>query len=408
MLYSTNQQEALELTVEESNPDAISFYYDYRPPSITISLRPCPWGFTLQHNPPYCDCDPQLVRYDISCNINKQTIQRKPPVWIGYYSAQLNNSHLAGAAKCTESDEEECRGVVVHHNCPYDHCKNMIMDISVNSTNEQCQFNRTGILCGACPHGLSTVLGSSMCLPCSNLYLLLLIPFALAGLLLVFFLTACNLTVSEGTINGLIFYANIVQFHDAIFFRKHIPVLTDVLKLFIAWINLDLGFETCFYNGMDAYGQTWLQFAFPIYIWMIAGLIITLSRRFTTVAKLMGKNAVQVLATLFLLSFAKLERTIFTALSRTTLLYPDGYEKVVWSPDGNVAYLHGMHILLFITALLIGMIALPLVLVLTFIPCLQKKSGTPLLFWVTRLKPLFDAYTGPYKNTFRFWTDYCC
>ena len=95
---------------------------------------------------------------------------------------------------------------------------------------------------------------------------------------------------------------------------------------------------------------------------------------------------------------------IFTALSRTTLLYPDGYEKVVWSPDGNVAYLHGMHILLFITALLIGMIALPLVLVLTFIPCLQKKSDTPLLFWVTRLKPLFDAYTGPYKNTFRFWT----
>ena len=127
MLYSTNQQEALELTVEESNPDAISFYYDYRPPSITISLRPCPWGFTLQHNPPYCDCDPQLVRYDISCNINKQTIQRKPPVWIGYYSAQLNNSHLAGAAKCTESDEEECRGVVVHRNCPYDHCKNMII-----------------------------------------------------------------------------------------------------------------------------------------------------------------------------------------------------------------------------------------------------------------------------------------
>lgn len=109
------------------------------------------------------------------------------------------------------------------------------------------------------------------------------------------------------------FYGNIVQFNCAIFFQgKHIPGLTDVLIAFIAWLNIDLGIETYFYNGMDAYGQTWLQFAFPINIWMIAGLIITVSRRFTTAAKLMGKNAVKVLATLFLLSFAKLECTIFT------------------------------------------------------------------------------------------------
>ena len=30
---------------------------------------------------------------------------------------------------------------------------------------------------------------------------------------------------------------------------------------------LDLGIETCFYDGMDAYVKTWLQFVCPIYIW---------------------------------------------------------------------------------------------------------------------------------------------
>ena len=43
---------------------------------------------------------------------------------------------------------------------------------------------------------------------------------------------------------------------------------------FIAWLNLDLGIETCLYDGMDAYAKTWLQFLFPAYIWTIVIIII--------------------------------------------------------------------------------------------------------------------------------------
>jgi len=39
-----------------------------------------------------------------------------------------------------------------------------------------------------------------------------------AGLGLVFLLFACNLTVTEGTLNGLIFYANIVWINRSIYF----------------------------------------------------------------------------------------------------------------------------------------------------------------------------------------------
>ena len=43
---------------------------------------------------------------------------------------------------------------------------------------------------------------------------------------------------------------------------------TDAFSIFIAWLNLDFGIETCFYDGMDAYSKTWLQFVFPLYIWV--------------------------------------------------------------------------------------------------------------------------------------------
>ena len=49
--------------IEQSSLSTSSLYYDYHPPSIIIPLCHCPWGVPLQHNPPYCDCDPQLVRH---------------------------------------------------------------------------------------------------------------------------------------------------------------------------------------------------------------------------------------------------------------------------------------------------------------------------------------------------------
>ena len=158
-----------------------------------------------------------------------------------------------------------------------------------------------------CKSNLSLAIGTSQC---TNIYLTLLLPFALAGLMLVLFLIICNLTVSMGTINGLIFYANIVRANHAFFFTtpttSALKVFQQVHAVFIAWLNLDFGIETCFINSMDAYIRTWLQFAFPFYIWMIVGVIIYLSRCSTTIVKLVGSSAVSVLATLFLLSYRKL------------------------------------------------------------------------------------------------------
>ena len=234
--------------------------------------------------------------------------------------------------------------------------------------------------------------------------LLAIIPSGLlAGLVLITVLMILNLTVSVGTINGLIFYANIIQAQHASFF---IPDTSNLfLSKFIALLNLDLGTESCLYNGLDSYVEIWLQFCFPLYIWLLVTAIIFSSHYSTRISKLSSKNTVQVLATLFLLSYTKLLRLVVDVVSFTTITYPDGYVKAVWFYDGNIDYLRGKHIPLFIaTLLLIVLLSVPYTLSLVSIQLLYKISHYNAMFWVQRLKPLIDAYTGPYRANHRYWT----
>ena len=106
---------------------------------------------------------------------------------------------------------------------------------------------------------------------CFNSYLLFILPFAVAGLLLVVVLFALNLTVTEGSINGLIFYANVLSMSNAVQFSEK---GSRYLYTFHAWLNLDLGIPTCLFDGMDGYSETWLEFVFPAYLLMIIIAII--------------------------------------------------------------------------------------------------------------------------------------
>ena len=234
--------------------------------------------------------------------------------------------------------------LVASQYCPINYCNRQDINVTLVKPDSQCINNHSGILCGACQPGLNVVLGSERCLSCSNKYLTLLIPFTLAGPVLVGFITLLDLAVSQGTTNGLIFYANAIQAGQYIFLPWR---STHILFIFIAWFNLDLSIETCFFEGLDAYYKTWLQFLFPLYIWSISGLIIILSKYSRRIAKVMGNNSVPVLATLFLLSYAKLLRIIISALSYTVLYTSVGHKRV-WSADGNVDYILGPKAYVFI------------------------------------------------------------
>ena len=111
------------------------------------------------------------------------------------------------------------------------------------------------------------------------------------------------------------------------------------------------------------------------------------------------------LATLFLIAYAKLLRLIIEVFSFTTLTYPDGYKKTVWLIDGNVDFLKGKHIPLFIVTVGFVLLSLPYTIILLTIQFLYKISHYRVMFWVQRLKPFFDAYTEPYRrDNHRYWT----
>ena len=354
--------------------------------SLKLTILPCPQGFQLDSSLK-CDCTDYLLSIvpGITCNTTTNLITVPTGVWIGNYT----DGKLAA-----------------HVNCPLDYC-NAGSSINLVQPNLQCTNNRSGVLCGACNTELSLTFGTARCVDsCSNYYLFLIFPLVLAGVLLVFLLLKCNLTVSVGTTNALVFYANIIHFNRTIFFpQNNANKFTRVLAVFIAWLNLDLGIDTCLHKGMTAYGNTWMQFVFPMYIWVLTLIITYTSRYSVTISKLIGRNSVHVLATLFLLSYAKLLRTVIAAVSPITIRDESGNTHLVWLMDGNVPFLSGKHAALFSMALMTVLhYLLPLTLLTLLAPLLQARTHHLLLRWVVRIKPLLDAYQGPYKDKYRYWT----
>ena len=361
--------------------------------TVGMYILPCPPGFQLSETQPICICAEQLQQFTNTCLIDNATVLRAQDdeFWVGY---------------------NESRGLILHPHCPFDYCTSKEVYLAVDDSDKQCNYNRSGLLCGTCSENLSLALGSSRCLQCSNSYLSLLVAFALAGIVLVLLLLVLRLTVAAGTINGLIFYANVVAVNSASFFQPqstNVPkvLIAKVLTVFIAWLNLDLGIETCFYNGMDAYVKTWLQFAFPLYVWVLVGMIIIGSYYSGRLAKVFGSNPVAILATLFLLSYAKLLRTIIAALSYTSLQYANNSQIAVWLYDGNIKYLSGKHLPLFTVAMVcLIFLVLPYTMLLIFGQWLQAKSALKIFSCINSryVKPFVDAYHAPYNDQHRYWT----
>ena len=354
---------------------------------VHVLILQCPPGFELNKAEPrpVCNCAQRLKRFTERCRLTDKDIDRESEFWVGY------------------THDNASDGLILHPHCPFDYCTTDKMYIAVDDSDEQCSSNRRGLLCGKCVQNFSLALGTNRCLQCSNNYLWLIMAFAFAGVALVLLLLVLRLTVAVGTMNGLIFYANIIAINSATFFRPH----TNVLTVFIAWLNLDLGIETCFYDGMDAYTKAWLQFVFPLYVWALIGIIILISHYSSKIATILGSNPIAVLATLFLLSYAKFLRTIIVALSFTALEYPNNRQISVWLYDANITYFSKKHVPLFITALVsLIILFLPYTVFLIFSQWLRSKSGRyKICSWVNnyRVLPFLEAYHAPYTDKHRYW-----
>ena len=332
--------------------------------TITVMLGPCGPGFMLSNDSrglPTCICSNFLASFGVSCDVDLGIVNRTDTTgWIGL----LQNGAEALATTC-----------------PLDYCNSKDRAINLQSPNSICNGGREGVLCGRCPAGQSMVFGSTECHLCSDVWLITLGMYAVMGVVLIVVLFVLNLTVTQGTIYGLIFYANIIVVNSTVFFGG---LNLKFLQVIISFIILDLGFPLCFYNGMDDAAKMGLQFAFPTYLLFLIIIFIVVCRHCISShpqqpsTKLLGKlrkftlqKAVNVLATLVYLSYFKLVRAVIDILSYTAINVQNGASVQVWFYDGNIQYLHGVHTILFVFAIATSILfIIPYTVALTIIPLL--------------------------------------
>ena len=371
------------------------------PTIIHVKLLPCEPGFTLMPDVSTsglkCDCSQFFTSLGVACDISDGTVTRSKTNWIGVY----NNTDPALA-----------------ETCPKDYCNAAIRNLSPARPGYLCNGGRTGIICGHCHGNLSVIFGSSKYQECSDMWLTTLVMFAVSGVILVAALFFLNLTITQGTLYGLIFYANIIQVNTSIFFNQS---TLNPLQVIVSFVNLDLGLPMCFYNGMDDADKAGLQFVFPAYLLILTMATIltchyclqrssiTSSTSFLGIlSTIIGERAVGVLSTLIYLSYSKLLRTVIDILTYSTIHLPSG-DMYVWFYDGNVQYLRGKHTVLFVVAITTcTLFLLPYTIALTFIPIIEQNSEHNRLFkylhkTANQIKPMNDAHYAPYKGEWRWW-----
>ena len=417
----------IDTDIEDYNCNGkISFALSTTPVFVELSFLPCPPGLYLKryYNYGYCwnndnntkrglynSCD---YYYQCGCLLELYRCSTKfkdgnvgigiGGGWIGINSKAntLLSSRLCPFDYCNIAEDSYS---FVYYGPSYA-IQHYVDPRNLSTFDLQCAFNRSGTLCGGCRENFSLAIGSSRCLPCpNNNNLALIILFAVAGIFLVFLISILNITVSQGMVNGLILYANIVWSNRSNIVRFEDFESANYVTIILAWLNLDFGIETCFVRGLDAYWKTWLQFIFPFYT---AGLFFIGLRFSSKLSKLFGDRSVPTLATLLFLSYTKLLRTIISSLGLARLtessINSSNSNISVWSVDGNIKYGDTKHIFLILAALacLISL-WLPYTLLLLLMQCLRKCSNSRISRWITRYKPVFDAYYAPLNDKHHYW-----
>lgn len=292
-IFSPENNEILVLYADRPCADSKS---SVRYLNISFSNCTCPIGFKPNARQTRCECvcDSRLFPYITLCNYSTGSVIRVGTnSWITYVNDTDNS------------------GFVIHPNCPFHYCHNSDKKIGINfnileGADAQCAHFHRGVLCGSCQQNLSLSLGSSHCLLYHSHWpvvtVTILLAFLIAGILIVAMILVLNMTVAGGLINGFIFYSNIIAAASSAYFPSSNPSFPTV---FVAWLNLDIGFDVCFIDGLDAYTNTWLQLAFPAYVISLVFIIILCSSHFPKFATFIGKrDPVSTLATLILLSYS--------------------------------------------------------------------------------------------------------
>ena len=375
--------------------------------SISVNMRQCPLGFYLNETTGTCLCSDIFTKLDyirdrgIQCHIENNTFSKPSNLnlWVGSCLSNVFCLMYCTSNYCNIGTQFDT--LFINDSGSYLQDSTILSEII-----PLCHGSRTGDLCGECIPGHSVVFGSNECKMCSSKWWpLTSIVYIMIGPLIIFLLYSLNLTLTTGTLNGVIFYAQIANIGISNYFNnpcydcsKDIHYLKFSI-VFISWLNLNLGFPLCFYNGMNELWKAGLSLLFPVYLVFLAGLIIILSHMSSKVSNRLSKSSVQVLVTVVHLSFTKLTQAVLDVFCATRILFEDSRYKLVWYSSGTVEYgSNGHKILMTVTSVVVGFFLLPYMTVILF--------GWPLMKFDKlreKIRPFYEAIHAPYKMKKRYW-----
>ena len=337
---------------------------------IPVQTTGCWFGFIYNATQHACQCDPRLINNKVTCILKNGLLKKPRKKWIGVL----------------END-------IVVLSCVYDYCADVEF-VDPHNLDEQCNYQRGGLLCGGCRHGYHAKTGHSGCGQCSGVLNLLLYIFftLLIGAWLVFATAFLHVYVTDGHIYGMFFYVNMIYlFKDEIFHGPH------HLEYIYATFNLRGIYNLCIYKNMDFLILAALDFAFPIYLCLIIVILTLVARcRGPYTKNRFGYSTTKVFATLLYICYSLLVDFSFQMLYFTMIDAPSGKE-VRWRLDPNVRYFRGVHGFLGTMSILCLLLLFAVALVLLF-----PRQGYRFRI-VQKLKPLIDAFQAPFKFKFSFW-----
>lgn len=372
----------------------------------TFFIKTCPYGFALNHTTGYCDCSSATRTYldavyypDGMCDIKTLTISRPGYIaspWIGTFLKE--NKTVFGITDL----------------CPFDYCtsnnglsgfKYNITDqryYLINNTNslDVCRKHREGIICGKCQKGYSVVFGSSQCKKCSNLWLLTIVLYIVSGPLILLVLYGLNLTLTDGSINGIIFFGQTSNF-NVLPFLDYFPSSFQAgrfISVFLSLLNFNLGFPLCFFDGMTEVHKIGLTLIFPLYLFAIICVVVLASRYSTWLSNRTSDRSIQVFVTVVHISIAKLIVTVMDVFT-TTKIYVDDVPNIVhvWYRDPNPNEVQFIALKAFVI-LVTSMVLIPYLLLLIGGRWLLRFT-----FFGSRFRAIYEAIHGPYKENRKYW-----
>ena len=420
--------------------------------SIEVEMQQCPPGFVINVTGTVttCVCSASTMnkRY---IGINKcDEIQFRAYLhrgyWIGYVGGENGTKEELLSTKCPRDyclHYRSVRYVSTEYKLP-----------NTSSKRELDQFicgpNRTGILCGSCSENYSVAYHPNSYRCASNMHcewgiifytITELLPVSILFVLVIVF----NISFTSGAINGIIFYAQIIDTmeisgRNTIFISKPLHMATRAYRLIYRTFNLNFfalpEMSFCLWEGagtLDIIAFKYVTICYILLLVIITVAIIHLcnhtsrcqKRTFTgckyrcTYKTNVRSSIVHGLSAFLVMCYTQCTRVSFTLLTygnlRSNAPRDNIVRRVVFF-DGESNYLEGKHLKYALPAMFFTtvMVTIPPILLIIYPLChwvfaiLRIEESrflqvTCKLIPLDKLKPLFDSFQGPFKDRYRFF-----